>query len=105
MATQLKLYNEFISKQFNNEPCGSLCQGYELFAQISRPVKEDKTPKILQGFTLALMISERHSRWAKKQLPEMFYKKGVLKNFAKFTRNHLCNIFKGVIKANVGAIH
>ena len=25
-----------------------------------------------------------------KQPPEMFYKKGVLKNFAKFTGQHLC---------------
>ena len=25
-----------------------------------------------------------------KQPPEVFYKKGVLKNFAKFTGNHLC---------------
>ena len=25
-----------------------------------------------------------------KQLPEVFYKKGVLRNFAKFTGKHLC---------------
>ena len=25
-----------------------------------------------------------------QQLPEKFFKKGVLKNFAKFTKNHLC---------------
>ena len=36
----------------------------------------------------------------KKQLPEVFYKKGALKNFAKFTGKHLgtesqaCNFIK-----------
>ena len=29
----------------------------------------------------------------KKQPPEVFYKKGVLKNFAEFTGNHLCQSF------------
>ena len=27
-----------------------------------------------------------------KQPPDVFYKKGVLKNFAKFTGKHLCQI-------------
>ena len=27
-----------------------------------------------------------------KQLSEVFYKKGILKNFAKFTGKHLCQI-------------
>ena len=28
--------------------------------------------------------------WNKEQLPEVFCKKGVLRNFAKFTGKHLC---------------
>ena len=28
-----------------------------------------------------------------KQPPELFYKKGVLKNFAKFTGQHLCQCY------------
>ena len=30
------------------------------------------------------------SEFMQKQLPEVFYKKGVLRNFAKFTGKHLC---------------
>ena len=30
--------------------------------------------------------------YSKKQPPEMFYKKGVLKNFTKFTGKQLCQI-------------
>ena len=30
----------------------------------------------------------------KKQPPEVFYKNTVLKDFAKFMRKHLCEIFK-----------
>ena len=32
----------------------------------------------------------KESTIRKKQPPEVFYKKGVLKNFAKFTGEHLC---------------
>ena len=42
-------------------------------------------------FTLLRIFS--HSLKKQKQPPEMFYKKGVLKNFAKFTGKHLCDSF------------
>ena len=32
-------------------------------------------------------------RYIQKQPPEVFYKKGVLENFVKFTRKHLCQSF------------
>ena len=35
-----------------------------------------------------------------KQPPEVFRKKGVLKNFAKFTRKHLCGSLFGVFEVN-----
>ena len=37
---------------------------------------------VLRGFGLILGNGQ-------KQLPEVFYKKGVLRNFAKFTGKHL----------------
>ena len=45
-----------------------------------------------------MMLVEQRTSWGEmsfrdifqKQPPEVFYKKGVLRNFAKFTRKHLC---------------
>ena len=34
--------------------------------------------------------SESENNNFQKQAPEVYYKKGVLKNFAKFTEKHLC---------------
>ena len=39
---------------------------------------------ILFVFPLSLFL------WFKKQPPEVFFKKGVLENFTKFTEKHLC---------------
>ena len=36
------------------------------------------------------LLSENITIQFQKQLPEVFHKKGVLKNFAKFTGKHLC---------------
>ena len=36
------------------------------------------------------MKLQDHEKFMRKQRPEMFCKKGVLRNFAKFTGKHLC---------------
>ena len=36
------------------------------------------------------MLAEAYIRTSQKQPPEMFCKKGILRNFAKFAGKHLC---------------
>ena len=47
------------------------------------------TIKELQAVRLATLL-KRHPHSGQKQPPEVFCKKGVLRNFAKFTGRHLC---------------
>ena len=49
--------------------------------------------------TLSSVITS-NSIYAQKQPPEVFYKKGVLGNFTKFTGKHLCQglFFNKVVK-------
>ena len=45
-------------------------------------------------------MEEFHPKSTRSNRPEVFYKKGVLKNFAKFTGKHLCrNLFLIKLKA------
>ena len=54
----------------------------EFFFKVSRLYFDNFLVKAdLSKFPL---LQDKHSR------PEMFYKKGVLRNFAKFTKRHLC---------------
>ena len=46
-------------------------------------LQKDALGEIIVGSKIELL------RW-QKQLSRLFCKKGVLKNFAKFTRKHLC---------------
>ena len=41
--------------------------------------------------------------YSQKQPPEVFYKKGALKNFAKFTGKHLCqSLFLNKVDSDTG---
>ena len=51
-------------------------------------------PKCLNGRFYSREAIDFYPVLRQKRSPDVFYKKGVLKNFAKFTRKHLChNLF------------
>ena len=47
--------------------------------------------KLMQEISFDILdVESKIMRFSQKQPPEVFYKKGVLKNFRKFTGKHLC---------------
>ena len=47
----------------------------------------------MSDMVLNMSLSKIKIHKLKKHPPEVFYKKGVLKNFARFTEKHLCQSF------------
>ena len=67
----------------------------ELFAKTIKAVDYFHKKPLIRYLTvfwirLCVKLSEISRCTWQKQPPEVFYKKGVLKNFAKFTGKHLC---------------
>ena len=57
------------------------------FAKMVNPIKT-----LVQFSIVFQRSSDKEPRCVKKQLLQVFYEKGVLKNFAKFPGKHLCQI-------------
>ena len=53
------------------------------------------TPKLQVSFSDVVIFTHNFSKYSKcrSSRPEVFYRNGVLRNFAKFTEKHLCQSF------------
>ena len=89
-----RCHSLYHSMSFVVTPCHSLYHSLSLDVQlVCLFINDLQNCKFSRYLQISFFFFFENGHQDQKQPPHVFYKKGVLKNFAIFTRKHLCSSF------------